>query len=482
MRFKILFTFFLFTSAFFISAQSFADLVPAHSKINIDSLKLVLKKNREVYMKSIQKEDPYIIMELRKDYDDRIKEIDELCKGGFLFWDDTLTHYLKNIVYKLQAGSPFIKKNIILMVTKTLVPNASSWGDNIIIINTGLLTKYENEAELAFVIGHELAHDYLDHIFKSAKTNYLLTKKLKFNRKYRRAQRAKYQTTNKINRVVEEYLTAVTSYGRKDEVQADSLGAVLIANTGYSYKNAVNSLAILETVDDAFFNDKLDLKKIFSGKDYPFNDSWLQKENLNEKIYKETLSDSLKTHPDCKDRIKVLISEFKIDTGKSPANKPIDIDFINQRAYFENMQSSYQERDYLLSLYHGLQLLKKHPQNDYITAIICGSMYHISYALKKHRFSSYIPLPHPDYDTDLNSLIAFLNNLLYADYKNLTKQFYSSHSENKTENASLKNAKFYCNVFDMNDGELIKSIKALNQGQKISTFDDILKEIGHEKK
>ena len=389
MPLKLFVIFFIFLSTHLLS-QNPDDFISRHAKINVDSLNVILKNNREAYIKRNQKEDPSIINEFRKNYNERIKEIDLLCKGDYLFWDDTLTRYLKGIVYKIQASSPFIKKDIILLVTKTLVPNAASWGDNVIIINTGILTKYEHEGELAYIICHELAHDYLDHIFKTSKVNYTISKQTKFNQKYRRAQRAKYQTAHKVNEVIEEYLSAVNTYSRKDELQADSLGAVLLVKAGYSYKNAVNSLSILETVDDAFFTDELDLKKIFTGKEYAFNDKWLQQDDvLDQKIYREKLDDSLNTHPECKDRIKALITEFKIDTNIKPANNPVDITFINQKAYFEDLQFCYGEGRYLFSLYHGLQLLQKHPQSDYLTDMICGSLYHISYALKKHRFSYY---------------------------------------------------------------------------------------------
>ncbi|MGZ3902187.1 MAG: M48 family metallopeptidase [Bacteroidia bacterium] len=465
----------------FSFSQKFANFSPQPHQINTDSLSTLLKKNRESYIKNHIKEDPTIITLFRKDYDERINEIILMCKKGYLFSDDTLSRYLKSIIYKLQASSPFIKKDIILFLTKTLVPNAASWGDNIIMVNTGLLTKYKNEGELAFILGHELAHDYEDHVIKSVKNDYLISKKLKYERKFRKAERAKYQTTNKINAVIEEYLSAINSYSRKDELQADSLGFVLLTKAGYSPRAGVNSLKILQTVDDNFFPDKLNLKNLLDGTQHPFQEKWLQTEEVtNYTLYREKMNDSINTHPDCQNRIKALVNVFHIDT-LSPYDPNTDLDYIVNTSFFENMRSCFENKDYLYSLYYALQLEQRFPGNSFATNIGCASLYHIGFALKKHRFSKIVPLPHPDFDSDLNSLISFLNNLSFTDYKNLSRQFLGKFTEGKSADPYLNSASFYCEAFGLSDQDLLEKIKAMNTGSKNPKFEDIINTIEYEK-
>lgn len=47
--------------------------------------------------------------------------------------------------------------------------NAAAWADGVIIVNLGLLEKADTDSELAFVLGHEIAHGQLGH-FKKAET------------------------------------------------------------------------------------------------------------------------------------------------------------------------------------------------------------------------------------------------------------------------------------------------------------------------
>lgn len=434
-----------------------------HKKINTDSIFKIFELNKKKYIVNIQKEHSRYSKELIKEYQNKIDNLKELITSDYLFINDSINGYISDIIKRVKETSPFITNDFYVYIDGTITPNASSWGNSILVFNAGLITKYKNIEELAFVICHEIAHDYLEHCEKKILRNAQIMKNGEFKDKLKYAKRARYGRAKIIKDLNEEFLIKTNVFSRQDELQADSLGFVLFKNANYSLNNAIHSLEILKHVDDQFFDYALDIKKEFSFRDYPFQDEWLNVENVNHRILKNTQieNDSLKTHPDCDIRISRLIDCFNIDTTILNNDISEVPDRLILNAFYENLNFCYKNENYLFSLYFALHLKQKNASNDYLNMIVCHSLLQIGNALKRHEFSYFVPLPNTEFDKDLNYLISFLNNLSYSDYKELTKQFKSENVKNSESSYYSDLASIYVESFGLTNEEINDKIAIL---------------------
>jgi Zn-dependent protease with chaperone function len=140
---------------------------------DLENIKFNLKNNKdfwqsqalslEVYDNMLAKGMQYKERKLLED--EALNYIEKLYANDLIFNDSYIEDYLYTLLYKifpqqLEDGRPGILN--ILMV-KDNSPNASTLPNGTILVNTGLLTTINSEAELIAILAHEVAHFVLDH-------------------------------------------------------------------------------------------------------------------------------------------------------------------------------------------------------------------------------------------------------------------------------------------------------------------------------
>ena len=113
--------------------------------------------------------------------------------------------------------------------------NAFATPDAYIYINRGLITYLSSEDQLAAVVGHEIAHVVARHAAKR-KTTSLLGTGAGFAAMLLTGRHELMQVADATTR------TMIAGYGREMELEADRIGAEIIAEAGY------NPLAVIESV------------------------------------------------------------------------------------------------------------------------------------------------------------------------------------------------------------------------------------------
>jgi hypothetical protein len=102
-------------------------------------------------------------------WQEQYRNIDAMIQGGRFSFGDEITLYLNEITDKVLQNDPELRKQIRVYLMKSPSVNAFSIADGIIVINTGLVAHVKSEAELAFVLAHEVAHFKEQHVFESFK-------------------------------------------------------------------------------------------------------------------------------------------------------------------------------------------------------------------------------------------------------------------------------------------------------------------------
>lgn len=174
--------------------------------------------------------------------------IEALTATGYLINDTAVLAYLESILVKIKPAELSGYENKVYLM-RTPEANAFCLGNGSIVVCLGLLMLMENEAQLAYILSHELAHFIERHSYKSE----LFVKRFNARRMDNRAVKI-----------------AISDFSILHEKVADSLGLVMYNNTNYDQSSAAKSLDLLPR-EDTTFNGALFIRMLLPEK---FRKKW----------------------------------------------------------------------------------------------------------------------------------------------------------------------------------------------------------------
>ena len=90
-------------------------------------------------------------------------QIDRLLRSGNALVNDEVTNYVNEVADGLLKEDQTLRKKLKIYTLKSSVVNAYSYDKGYVFINIGLLAQLESEAQLAFVLSHEICHFTKQH-------------------------------------------------------------------------------------------------------------------------------------------------------------------------------------------------------------------------------------------------------------------------------------------------------------------------------
>ena len=133
-------------------------------------------------------------------------------------------------------------------VLETDVVNAFSCPGGFIFITTGALDQIDSEAELAAVLGHEIAHATQKHILKEIKRSNMVGAGLDLAQSTTLGDRLNDDLARKVSEVAYQKLFT-TGLSRRDELEADKIGVELAETAGYRASEMLTFLDRLEAIE-----------------------------------------------------------------------------------------------------------------------------------------------------------------------------------------------------------------------------------------
>ncbi|WKL46997.1 M48 family metalloprotease [Flavobacterium pectinovorum] len=401
-------------------------------------------EKRKLFLKEFKSSNDQKIKEIKKTYSGKVsKEMEAVYKSQFedfsrtidnkeLYFDDNLQNYSQKILAEITHNNPSLSnKKIAVYFSRDPEANAYSIGDGTIVFNLELLRYLADEAEIGYIICHEIAHYALNHREKSiekeissqnlkeAKALEKDLKKSKFNKQIKSESFAKNSVYSRKNR------------SRLQEFQADSLGLDYFKNTKYNSASSINLLKHLSKTDiETDSLPRVSYPKNFTTKNQKFIKDWVTMEDYSKYSYsKENIFkwdvDSLKTHPNCEQRIEKISKQVKNTKTNYYTDKAF-FDDLKKRIEYEQIYSNYYLKNYGSSLYDALKLKEKNPKSIYLKEMITSNLEALAKAKKEMRINSYIPSINPNEQTKSQQYyFNFMANLtlseleqLALDYKN----------------------------------------------------------------
>ena len=294
--------------------------------------------------------------------------------NGYILYDGPLTAYVRKVAGKTFATNPEALNGINFYVTTFPEANAISMIDGTILVNVGLLNVLDNEAQLAFILAHEVAHFNKKHALKAYK-QWLALKNQKDD-----TEKEKLAYLNLF-------------HSREHEAEADASGLTIMSKSDFDAKQAYGALANIEKEDTSLTPLKADFLQLFSSELYQLDSSLIRftqkfrhvdsKSSSGKRSVFKGDTDNLSSHP-AMDKRKIAVNEILESTQYLYNIKPdesagIEFNEMKTMAMFESANMAYEEENYFLALAFASELVKSYPENHFIQNTILQSLYWTGY-------------------------------------------------------------------------------------------------------
>ncbi|RYY50220.1 MAG: peptidase M48 Ste24p, partial [Chitinophagaceae bacterium] len=242
-----------------------------------------------------------------------------------------IVSYVNAIVTQLHENNKdLFPRKPFLLLDRSTVANAYAIGENVIVVNIGLLTNVKYRDELALILAHEMSHNYLAHSMQSMKKKAEWLTSEEYKDFIKDLSRDKYNRYNKLVNAFKEYKFSSSKHNRFGESNADSMAVNMLGKAGFAF-----DAAWFLRLDSVGMEYKTPLKKpipeYFQTYNVALQSQWLNKKaiGLSSRVgdadFNSNIEDSLKTHPDCKDRYEALKSKTRNPQLAIPIDEKIRI-------------------------------------------------------------------------------------------------------------------------------------------------------------
>lgn len=288
-------------------------------------------------------------------------QIEHIIRSGSTLINDEITAYLNKVTDVVLKDNMNLRKQLNVFTLKSSVVNAYSFDKGYVFIDIGLIAQAETEAQLAYIICHEITHYTRQHHINSYVKNAEIDQRL-------------YDGRSK-----EELFIEKCQYSKESESEADLEGFKLFERTAYNLKQAEKSFDMLQYAHLPF--ELVEFKKsYFESPNYVLPSAYFLKEvspikdNSNEDDIKQT-------HPNTKKR-KLAIEEIVRNRDNSNRVNAIvgeeKFEYVRDLARMELCRLYLRDRDYPNALYAAYILSLKYPSNEFIAEVISKCMYAIT--------------------------------------------------------------------------------------------------------
>lgn len=303
--------------------------------------------------------------------------LDNLLTSGKVLFGDSVTNYINQLADILLAEDPELRSKLRFYCLRISDANAFSTDQGMVFVTIGLIAQLENEAQLAFILSHEIAHYEKRHT---------LNQYLENNKIFSRTARDYYRN-------YDERIKSASDYSKDQEIQADSLGLHRLRKAGYNCEQALTSLFVLQFSYLPF-------------EDLPFNKASLNAPlaTLPQSYFLDSIKpinfesdkddDTYNSHPNMYKRRQKL--EDVIDNSCNFDGK---IYIVSERIFltcrkicrYETIMYDLNTRNYIAAFYNSDVLLRENPASAFLKISQAKALYGLCKYKNHDRSDDVIP-------------------------------------------------------------------------------------------
>jgi hypothetical protein len=271
--------------------------------------------------------------------------IDEILFSGNVTFGDTISHYLQKLGDKLVAGNKELEGKLRFYTYNSTDANAFSTRQGIVFVTTGLIAQLTSEAQLAFVLSHEIIHFQEHHVLDL----------------FEYATKEKFYSYNERTRFL-------SNYSRENELEADWMAVKMVHDAGYKSSE-------LNKTFDVLLYSYLPFEEMKFEKTY-FNTAEMYVPEMyfdfkrTEISAKFRYNDYLMSHPNLakrKEQVAEQIAKFRDWDGNMLYKDSSAFFYVRDVARFEYVLNKVYEEEPVDALYAIYILEKKYPESVFLS-------------------------------------------------------------------------------------------------------------------
>lgn len=320
--------------------------------------------------------------------------IDEMMRSGRILFNDELSVYVNQVADKLLAHDSELRKELKFYVVKSPTVNAFATDRGSIFINIGLLARLENEAQLAYILAHEVVHFQEKHNVQT----YVEYAKIE--------RQNSYQRTRNYERLVDK-----NNYSKELEREADDKGLDIFLKSGYSYDAILSVFDILDLAHAPYTNMVFN-PKFLETPNIQFTGKYILEEAAKIEPYEADSDES--THPSVAERRDKLLSQLigrPEGLGDLYLVSESMFEKVRKTARFELCNLFIQRQAYVEAIYHAYVLLQEHPNNQFLRKTVSKSLYGLAQYRNAERFDEVIPYGYKNYQGEIQKVYYLFEKL-----------------------------------------------------------------------
>lgn len=289
--------------------------------------------------------------------------LDHMMQSGFVLFGDPVSQYTNEVAAKLIRGDQKLEKVRVYTLRSGAV-NAFATDRGNVFVTLGLLAQLENEAQLAYVLAHELSHVESKH----AVDMFLEAKDVERN----------MSRKNLLSKsTFDEQIVAKNRYSKELEMEADKKGLQRFLQTEYSTATLDVVFDVLKYAYLPFDEVKFE-RSFLEGDGYTLPDELWSKPVRAIEGEKENGDNAKSTHPSIGVRRQALADELaktKRPEGKNYLVGEDRFQKIQQIARFELPQLYLHNDQAPEAVYVIWLLLQKEPNSVYLKKSLVKALY-----------------------------------------------------------------------------------------------------------
>ncbi len=276
-----------------------------------------------------------------------------LLQSGSVLYGDQISTYAENILDRLLKDNEEFREEVRVYTIKSNHVNAYSTSNGIIFLTLGLMAKVESEAQLAFVLSHELGHIKAKHVFQSFTDHKLIW-----------SNSGGYRKMNWEERTLTSF-----KHSRDAEYEADETGLEIYLKAGYRIEEIENGFDVLLMGYLPIEQRQYDFSLLESDS-FRIPDNFFI-EAVDEIMDNEGVDDTEHTHPNVKKRkeaVNKVIEQGVEDMERKDFWIYTKEEFllIRDMTRFEMINSFLRNANYVSALYHIQVLKEQYPDHVFL--------------------------------------------------------------------------------------------------------------------
>ncbi len=314
-----------------------------------------------------------------------------MLNQGRILYGTEMNQYLDNIKEKLLVNHPQLQQEVHVYILQSTIVNAYSLPNGTVLVTMGMLAQVTNEAELAFVLAHEIAH---------------------YSERHSKADNSKSKDKDAVSRYMRYH-----QFSREQEFAADRVGLLsFYKDSPYSYDILDGLFDVLLYADLPFDEIPFQRSEVEAGF-YQFPDNYFLKTVANIPD-RSNMIDTLLTHPNVEKRRTLangLVSKFSNEGRKRFVQPEEQFTRLRNVARFACIDRFLINHDYDKAIYN-IHVMEQHfPDNAYLVRAKATAYYGAANHKGSGQTSSYME-PYRDVEGEQQQVNYFLSKMNRNEY------------------------------------------------------------------